>query len=193
MSHGRRCTCGFKMPKSSGFEHWHWRSDLHMPMGPHADKQRWSFSTHLKEEQQLSRKKSQSSHHHTPQQAVMLPPAVTMAADFTPLLKSMVMTAQVLPVPAWSGAAGSLQGRLLRWWPRPLKISRADSPKDELGAYLQRWNLEGGIRGPGRTGQGEGMQFPQEIRSSLIPVNLCATATPSLSGVCVCLCVYIHP
>ena len=161
MSHGERCTCGFRMPKSSGFEHWQWLSSLHTPINPKADKQKWSYSTlwpghlltskggsSLKHEKQLSLKKSRSSQPRTPEKPAILRPAATA---LTLPKRRWPTHAQALPVPTchrWS-VAGNLWRKLLLWWPRQLKISRTDSPNDKL-----RPCLGGGIQGEKYKGSG---------------------------------------
>ena len=71
-SHGGRCTCGFRMHESSGCQSSQRTSDLHTPISPKADKQKWLLSTlwpshlvmfeggrrNLEQEEQLCLKKS---------------------------------------------------------------------------------------------------------------------------------------
>lgn len=159
MSHGGRCTFGFRMPESSGYESWQRISDLHMPISPKADKQRWPLSTRwpshlvmfeggrrsLEREEQLCPRKSRLSQPHTPQEAAMLPPAVAAAIALMPAPRSWHMMARAPAVPTWrlwSAAlfpmilGSHLWRKLPQWWLRQLKLLRTDSRDGKLRTCL---------------------------------------------------------
>lgn len=190
MSHGRRCTCSFRMPKAADKS-----TDTEDQICSANEPKGWqanlSFSTSLKGEQRLFRKKSRSCQpYYTPQQAATLP--LTSVGGW-------FLTAQAPPVPTGAGCQQQEQEACKIHCPnngQDIKDIKNRFSWQWMEDSPWRWNFEGGMQGWWGWGNGTstGHQNLWLLGNfwTLTPVVFkCCTCEPLChsSGECVCPCV----